>query len=311
MLFVPPRCPNPACDRHLNPTPGFFVRRGYYQPACRRERVPRFRCRTCNRGFSRQTFRQDYRDRRPADNAILFMLLASGVGLRQAGRVLKMNARSVQDKKCKMARMLALLHENLSQTLPKGSCFLLDEEETYEGASIRPLTMPVMIEKETWFVVATAVGSIRRLAPPGSARRVRQDWEERDGQRVIPCRRCPKFDAKRIECRVPFGTPLRKCVVAATEAHLRDTHDLRVLELGYARHSYGKRIIELCGGSWTGIEPLVDDVRDALRFARMQGEIRLSAESREWWGSSLYAELEGRRSGLFGEATRRASPSTS
>ena len=90
-----------------------------------------------------------------------------------------------------------------------------------------------------------------------------QYWEERDGQRVIPCRRCPKFDAKRIECSVPFGTPLRKCVVAATEAHLRETHNLRVLELGYARHSYGKRIIEHCGGSWTGVEPLVDRSRPA------------------------------------------------
>ena len=69
---------------------------------------------------------------------------------------------------------------------------------------------------------------------------------------------------------MPFGTPLRKCVVAATEAHLRDTHDLRVLELGYARHSYGKRIIELCGGSWTGIEPLVDrsDLRRLFPRAR-------------------------------------------
>jgi SAM-dependent methyltransferase len=91
-----------------------------------------------------------------------------------------------------------------------------------------------------------------------------QYWEERDGQRVIPCRRCPKFDAKRIECSVPFGTPLRKCVVAATEANLRDTRNLRVLELGYARHSYGKRIVELCGGSWTGIEPLVDRTRPAV-----------------------------------------------
>jgi SAM-dependent methyltransferase len=90
-----------------------------------------------------------------------------------------------------------------------------------------------------------------------------QYWEERNGERVIPCRRCPKFDAKRVECSVPFGTPLRKCVVAATEAHLRDTRNLRVLEVGYARHSYGKRIIELCGGSWTGIEPLIDRSRPA------------------------------------------------
>jgi SAM-dependent methyltransferase len=83
-------------------------------------------------------------------------------------------------------------------------------------------------------------------------------WDDVDGHRVIPCRRCPKFDAKRSECGVPFGSPLRKCVVAATEAHLRATRDLQVLELGFARRSYGKSIVEKCGGSWTGIEPLID-----------------------------------------------------
>ena len=31
-----------------------------------------------------------------------------------------------------------------------------------------------------------------------------------------------------------------------------------MLELGYARRSYGKRIVELAGGSWTGVEPLID-----------------------------------------------------
>ena len=83
-------------------------------------------------------------------------------------------------------------------------------------------------------------------------------WEEVDGQRIVACRRCPKFDAPRSECGVPFGSPLRKCVVAATEAHLHGTRGLRVLELGFARRSYGKRIVEKCGGSWTGVEPLVD-----------------------------------------------------
>jgi SAM-dependent methyltransferase len=85
-----------------------------------------------------------------------------------------------------------------------------------------------------------------------------QYWEPLDGQRNVPCRRCPKLDAASSECGVPFGSPLRKCVVAATEAHLRGTRGQRVLELGYARRSYGKRIVELSGGSWTGVEPLVD-----------------------------------------------------
>jgi SAM-dependent methyltransferase len=83
-------------------------------------------------------------------------------------------------------------------------------------------------------------------------------WDERDGQRIVACRRCPKFDPRRAACGVPFGSPLRKCVVAATEAHLRATRGQRVLELGYARRSYGKRIVELAGGSWTGVEPLLD-----------------------------------------------------
>jgi SAM-dependent methyltransferase len=88
-------------------------------------------------------------------------------------------------------------------------------------------------------------------------------WEERAGERIVACRRCPKFDAGRQLCGVPFGSPLRKCVVAATEAHLRATRGQRVLELGYARRSYGKRIVELAGGSWTGVEPLVDRSRVA------------------------------------------------
>jgi transposase-like protein len=206
--FVPPRCPNPTCEQHTRPKPGFFRRRGFYFPACRQEGVPRFRCKTCRRGFSRQTFRYDYRDRRPHDNAILFSLLTGGMGLRQAGRVLVMDVRAVQQKARKMAAMCSQLHENLCPRLPANRGWLLDEEETYEGASIRPLTMPVLIEKETWFVVATAVGTIRRLAPVGSARRVRQDRDERRGIRPDQSRQCVLEMMTSFARKVPDGNVL-------------------------------------------------------------------------------------------------------
>ncbi|HEX6812360.1 MAG TPA: hypothetical protein VF384_12100 [Planctomycetota bacterium] len=135
----------------------------------------------------------------------MFMLLISGVGLRQCARVLDGNPRSVQDKKQKIARTLGFLHGNLSPALPTGRAFVLDEEETYEGASIRPLTMPVLIEKETWFVVATAVGSIRRLAPAGSARRVRQQREERPGPRRDQSRECVHAVLSTLAQKVPEG----------------------------------------------------------------------------------------------------------
>ena len=210
MQFTPPCCPNAACEKHRAPTPGFCIRRGHYWPACRPQPVQRYLCKTCEHSFSRQTFRHDFGDQRPECNAQFWTLLVSGIGLRQLGRVLGLNIRSVQEKKRKMARTCALLHSNLSPSLPPGRTYLLDEEETFEGASIRPLTMPVLIEKDTWFVVSTAVGKIRRLAQQGSARRVRQDLDERDAPRPDESRKCVAQVLAELARRVPTGAiPLR------------------------------------------------------------------------------------------------------
>lgn len=170
--------------------------------------MPRFFCRFCRRTFSSQTFRHDYRDHRPDVNARLFQLLCSGVGFRQAGRNLGLDASSLQRKARKIGRTCKSLHDHLSVRLPAGRCWLLDEEETYEGASIRPLTMPVLIEKETWFIVATAVGSIRRLAPLGTARRLRQDREERHQVRPDQSAACVRAVLSALADKVTEGPVL-------------------------------------------------------------------------------------------------------
>lgn len=178
-MFIPPRCPNRDCKNHLEPDVRRFIGWGSYTVRCRESEEPRFRCVDCGRTFSRQTFRHDYRDKRPDCNEQLFDLLNSGVGLRQAARVLRVGATTAQQKMRKMSKVCAHLHDNLCSALPPDRAYLLDEEESYEAASIRPLTVPIVIERKSWFVVATDVGSIRRLAPAGTARRRRQDLEER------------------------------------------------------------------------------------------------------------------------------------
>jgi transposase-like protein len=190
MDFVPPRCPHPLCKEHVQPSAGFYERRGYYQPKCRNEPVPRFRCKTCRLGFSRQTFRHDYYDHRPESNVPLFLLLVSGVGIRQAARLLGLHPQSVQIKKLKLGKTLSNLHHNFCRSLPAERTYQLDEEETFETASIRPLTMPVLIERATWFVVATTVGTIRRLAKRGSRRRARQDRDEKRQRRLDQSSSC-------------------------------------------------------------------------------------------------------------------------
>ena len=79
-MFEPPHCPFSACPAHTAPESiagGFFNHNGSYQPKCRSQPVPRFKCRVCTRGFSRQTFRMDYCDNKPFLNPALFKLLAS------------------------------------------------------------------------------------------------------------------------------------------------------------------------------------------------------------------------------------------
>ena len=145
MSFRPPRCPNPDCSVHFDPAANRIIRWGYFTTRCRERREPRFRCLGCRKTFSRQTFRHNYRDRRPDCNDRLFELLTSGVGLRQAARVLKISASAAQKKMRKLSRTCEFLHENLSGSLPPDRAYLMDEEETYENASIRPLTVPILM----------------------------------------------------------------------------------------------------------------------------------------------------------------------
>jgi transposase-like protein len=184
-MFHPPRCPNRRCPEHRRPRPGFFLRRGSYRPLCRSQPVPRFSCRTCRRGFSRQTFRADYKDHRPDLNAKVFLQLASGLGLRQTARNLHISERCLELKARKIARHLRRLNLNLRRQLPEGSSFQFDEVESYEGRrGIRPLSIPILIERESRFVVWAESAPIR---PHGKRSRVRErailEDEKRHGKR--------------------------------------------------------------------------------------------------------------------------------
>jgi hypothetical protein len=96
----------------------------------------------------------DYRDHRPDLNPKLFTFLACGVGLRQSGRTLGLSHRCTQLKARKIGRHLRRLNLNLQRPLPPGSTLNFDEIETYEGRrNTRPLTLPVLIETRSRFIV--------------------------------------------------------------------------------------------------------------------------------------------------------------
>jgi len=190
-MFQPPRCPNRRCPRHRLPTPRFYQRRGSYRALCRPHPIPRFQCTSCGRGFSRQTFRMDYRDHRPDLNQRLFLSLATGIGLRQSARNLGLSLRCTELKFRKIARHLRRLNLNLRGPLPPFTILQLDELETYEGRrNTRPLSVPVLIERDSRFVIWAEAAPIRPRGTMTKARRraIAQD-ERRFGKRKDLSRR--------------------------------------------------------------------------------------------------------------------------
>ncbi|MFP4179579.1 MAG: hypothetical protein ACLFSA_05950, partial [Spirochaetaceae bacterium] len=114
----PPFCPNKECGLHLpenaedSPERWFYVA-GYYHTKAFGS-VRRFRCRSCGRGFSEQTFRLDYYIKHPIDYRQVFERIISGAGLRSIARNFAVSHQLITNRLSRMARQgLGLQAETL------------------------------------------------------------------------------------------------------------------------------------------------------------------------------------------------------
>lgn len=190
MTFYPPHCPYERCPAHLRGRPFPWNRRGTYRRLCDGRVVPRFVCRTCRRTFSSQSFRLDRGLRRVTLDAPLFLELASKMTLRQLARVHGCKRETVERRLDRFGEHARLYHtRELARARARGglraSTFVLDELETFEHSRLlAPLTVAVVVEKESFFVVDFEVGRLpaRRPLKPAMEKRLRER-EARHGKR--------------------------------------------------------------------------------------------------------------------------------
>lgn len=287
-MFQPPRCPYRRCPRHRDPRPRFFQRHGSYRPKCRPRPIPRFRCSTCRRTFSRQTFRMDCHDHRPDLNAKLFLLLISGVGLRQSARVLDLSNRCTELKARKIGRHLRRLNLNLRRRLPPNARLQFDELETYEGRrNTRPLSVPVLIERESRYIVWAESAPIR---PKGTMTKRRlaaiAEDERRFGPRVDRSLRSVRRTLRRGAEIVDEHGPVVLCT------------DEKAVYVPLAKEAFGKRLVheqtnsELARGTWNKLFPINHTeamVRDLT--GRVRRESWLVTKKRRWLDVALHVYI--------------------
>jgi len=234
-MFQPPFCPYRHCARRDDPRPGFCVRHGTYKAACRAHAVQRYRCLSCQRTFSRQTFRVDHHDHRPDLNPRLFLLLASGLGLRQSARNLKLSLSSTVRKFRKLARHLRRLNLSLRRPLEPSAVRLhLDEFETYEGErNTRPLTVPMLLASESRYILWSQSATIR---PRGKMTAKRKKAVAEAEKRHGPRRDCSRSALQR--------TLARGAELLGAKARVVLETDEKTSYPRLAREAFGERRLE-------------------------------------------------------------------
>jgi len=164
--FQPPCCPYADCpSRTGRDKPFLWQRRGRYTRRCDGRSVQRFLCRVCHLTFSVQTFRVDYRLRRPELTPGLFDSFVSIGSQRQTARNLRCTRKTVRRRLILLSGHARSFHDAvLERQRQRGGWsghFQLDELETFEWSRrLAPVTMPILIDKESAFIVHFAAAAL-------------------------------------------------------------------------------------------------------------------------------------------------------
>jgi len=152
--FRPPHCPWKDCPRHHTRGRFRYKRAGGYRRRCDpQRRVPRFRCRTCGRGFSRQSFACSYYLKRPELLAGVAAGLVAGSAHRQIARSLGCAPSTVTRMAARLGRIAILLQaEALAQLGRLDEPVVFDHFETFAFSQDDRLGIGTAVGQRSWFV---------------------------------------------------------------------------------------------------------------------------------------------------------------
>jgi transposase-like protein len=184
---APPFCPNPACRFHRKDRPFWrFERDGTYErrtPPCV---VQRWRCVTCRRRFSDQTFRTTYWLRRPDLLRPVFYRLLGCSGFRQIAREFGVSPQTVGRMSERLGRHCLLFHQGRRPRGPIREELSLDSFESFEYSQYFPTSYHLAAGRSSHFAYGFTESEIRRKGRMTKGQRIQRVVLERDLGRPSP-----------------------------------------------------------------------------------------------------------------------------
>lgn len=171
--FTPPCCPHDACPSRSTPSEPFrFIRSGSFVRQIDGLVVQRFRCRSCRRSFSEQTFRATFRQKKPHLNPLILESFCSKTTHRQTARNLGVKRRTVERRLPLLGGICKAAQEHLLPRCEPAKLLAgelpLDELETFAGSRRNnPLTIATLVSSATYFILWSAVDLLPRRGGKG------------------------------------------------------------------------------------------------------------------------------------------------
>jgi transposase-like protein len=189
MKFKPKFCPCFECPSSRTWRTFRYKQRGFYRRKCDGRLVQRFQCTICHRSFSTQSFRLDFGWRKPGLHLRVFDSLVSKVSLRQMARIFCVQRLTIERRFQRLGHQAkSFQFSALSKARERDGIhgmFQLDEQETFErDRRLRPVTLAVIIEKHSYFVLHGETAPLPCRGNLSPANRIKRDTMfQKEGKR--------------------------------------------------------------------------------------------------------------------------------
>ena len=141
-------CLNSDCQNHAAKGSDWYVKTGYYKPKGSGQSTARYKCKSCGKTFSSNTHKPTAYQKKRSINPRLFELLVSGVSLRRAAELLKVQYNTVLLHFDYLAEAAKAHHAKFLKTV-ETEFVQIDELETFIHARPKCVSVAMAVRVKT------------------------------------------------------------------------------------------------------------------------------------------------------------------
>jgi transposase-like protein len=222
---APPHCPNPGCRFHRRDRGLWrYVKDGFFTRRAAPHRIQRYRCVTCRRHFSSQTFHPTYWLKRPDLLEPVFHHLVACAGYRQVARMYRVSPQTVLGQAARLGRHCLLFHLRHRPAGPPPEPLALDSFESFEFSQDHPTSFHVLAGQRSHFFHGFTDSELRR-----KGRMTRAQKRRRARLEAALGRPDPRSIETEVAALLALVVPPRQAIVLHTDEHRAYPRALRRL----------------------------------------------------------------------------------